>query len=174
MFNRDMLAMAATQHRLGGQVVLVGQAQMGMIAALARNLHLEAEILGADPETAFDPARQERVLCALFGKRGFTYVGGPKARADLCAAARHALVVDGPAGLKSRLRVFGGQVTLLPLPLWGRLDLPLSRLAEATDPVWAERLNQRVSRHLWAAQEVEMETRAASDARKSEPGRRRA
>lgn len=174
LFNRDMLALAATQHRLGGKVILMGQAQMGMIAALSDALNMQAEIFGADPDDAFGPDRQERVLTALFGPRGFTYVGGARAPEPICAAARQALLVDGPAGLKARLRIFGGQVTLLPLPVWGRVDLRLADLAMATDPGVAERLNRRVSRHLWAAQEVETQTRAASDAREVEPGRRRA
>ncbi len=173
--NRDLLSQIAVHQRLGGTTYLMGQAQAGMLAALADFLGIEAQVLGSDADMPLDRTRQAHLLPALFGSKGFILIGGRRSGEALCLAARECWMVGGAPRMKRRLRTHGGRMTLLPPPLWLPLQVPMAMIAGQGATDCGPNLGQLASRAVWMREtEKTRPARGASETQAGADARRRA
>lgn len=80
-YDQTVLALIAAARAEGRQVILATGAQRRFAEQIAAHLGLFDQVLATDKDINFTSHNKARQLCALFGERGYDYVGN--SRADL-------------------------------------------------------------------------------------------
>jgi hypothetical protein len=142
--NDAAVTAAATHLRLGGQVAVMSGAAREVALACLDQLGIAADVYGSDPVSPMTEERKERIAIALFGLRGFHFVG--PARSALSLAASRAVLVGGTARHCAALRTGGIAATTMPRE-WRMVSIPAEAFSGQT--AGPESVNQQVSREIW-------------------------
>lgn len=102
-----------THQRLGGSLAILGRAHPAGARAVARTLGLKARlILPAAVDRSLDN-RLADALTTIYGRGGFSYVGGRRSGDTLPLLAERVILVGGSPAQRRRLRALGTPAVLM-------------------------------------------------------------
>lgn len=102
--NDELVEYIRDERARGRKIYLASASDRRYVERLAEHLGLFDGAFGSDGATNLSGAEKARVLCEVFGERGFDYAANSSADMEVWAKARRAILVNVPASLSSQAR----------------------------------------------------------------------
>lgn len=119
-YERPLVDWVAAEHHAGRRVVLCTASDAKLANAVAAYLPIFDDVIASDGHTNLSAGNKARALVERYGDKGFDYAGNSHADVPVWAAARSAIVVSAPAGVRAAARrvasverEFGGRTSAL-------------------------------------------------------------
>lgn len=106
-YDPDVIELIKLERNKGRKVVLATASNEILAEKIAKHLDLFDEVLASDSVRNLSSRSKRDLLVALYGDKGFDYVGNSHDDIVVWAAAKHAYVVNPHAGVERRARALG-------------------------------------------------------------------
>lgn len=113
-FNHDVLALIERERAAGRPVILVSAAHQTLVDAVAAKLGCFDAAYGSDGRRNLGGEAKARFLAERYGQGSFDYLADAAADLPVWEAARRAITVGAPRGLRIRVESIGKDTTHLP------------------------------------------------------------
>ena len=115
-YRREVLDLIETARAQGRPIVLATASTTRIAQAVAGHLGLFDMVLSSDADTNLSAEAKAERLVAVFGERGFDYVGNDDADLPVWRRARRVIVVSGNDRLHAKAGVGGQDVDRIAIP----------------------------------------------------------
>lgn len=112
-YDRQVLELIQGERARGRRVVLATASNDRLAESVAQHLQVFDEVMASNSKHNLSAKAKRDALVLAYGERGFDYVGNSQDDLSVWQAARHAYVVNAPAGVERQARRWGNVVAVL-------------------------------------------------------------